>query len=116
MCQKHFRSILKYSGFDESAQWTIIAADGFKSYYEILTLGVSDIANLFKGFSDRTVDAGKTRFGLLRKNILKATIHCAQEFRRISWTPSLIGISNAAKFRATIEAERQRDRIREHSL
>ena len=37
-------------------------------------------------------------------------------FRRISWTPSLIGISNAAKFHAAVEAARQRSRIRKHSL
>ena len=40
--------ILKYSGFDESAQQTIIAADLFESYDDILTLGGSDIVNLAK--------------------------------------------------------------------
>ena len=72
--------------------------------------------NLAKGFSDRTVAAGKISFGLCWTNILQVTIHWAQEFRRIIWTPSLIGISNAAKFRAAIEAARQRASIRKHSL
>ena len=49
-------------------------------------------------------------------NFLKATIHWTQDSRRISQTPSLISISNAAKFRAVIEAARQRDRISKHSL
>ena len=47
--------ILEYSCFDESEQWTIIVADGFESYADILTLGDVDIVNLVKGFSDRTV-------------------------------------------------------------
>ena len=55
--------ILEYSGFGESAQRIIISADGFESYDDILTLGDSDIVNLVKGFSDRTVAAGKIIFG-----------------------------------------------------
>ena len=72
--------------------------------------------NLENGFSDRTVAAGKISFGLPRTNILKATINWSQDFRSISPTPSLIGIRNAAKLRASIEAARQRARIRKHSL
>ena len=72
--------------------------------------------NLAKGFSDRTVDTGKARFSLRRTNLLKANIHWAQDFSRISRKPSLIGISNAAKFHAAIEAARQRARIRKHIL
>ena len=93
-----------------------MAAYGFEIYDDILTLGDSDIMNLAKGFSYRTVSAGKISFGLRWTNILKATIHCAQDFRRISWTPSLTGIINASKFRSEIEAARQRARIRKHSL
>ena len=47
--------ILEYSGFNESSQRTIIASYGFVSHYGILILGDSDIVNLAKGFSDRTV-------------------------------------------------------------
>ena len=107
--------ILEYSDFDELAQRTIIAADGFGSYDEILTLGVSDIVNSDKGFSDRTVAAGKIRFGLRWNNLLKVTINWDQDFRRISQTPSLIVISNAARFRAAIEAARQIARTRNPS-
>ena len=98
--------ILKYSGFDDLLEQTIIAAYGFESYDDILTLGDSDIVNLAKGFSDRTVSAGKISFGLRRTNLMKDTIPLAQDFTSISRTPSLIGISNAAKFCAEIEAAR----------
>ena len=108
--------ILEYSGFDDSAQQTIIAADGFESYDDILTIGDSDILNLSKGFSERTVAPGNISFGLRCTNLLKSTIHWYQYFRRISWTPSLIGISNASEFRAAIEAAIHRARTRNHSL
>ena len=96
--------ILEYSGFENSAQQTIISAYVFGIYDDIVTLGDSDIVNLVKGFSDKTFAAGKISLGLRRTNILKVTIHWAQDFRGISRTPSVIGISNAAKFHAAIEA------------
>ena len=58
-------NILEYSGFDDSAQRTIIAEDGFESYYDILTLGGSYILNLSKVFSGSTVASGKIRFWFL---------------------------------------------------
>ena len=71
--------------------------------------------DLAKGFSVRNVAAGKISFGLRWTNLMKATINLAQDFRRISQTPSLIGISNAAKSRAVIEAAIQKARIKTHS-
>ena len=100
-------NILEYSGFDNSAQQTIIATDGFESYDDILTLGDSDTVNLANSFLDRTVAAGKISFVLCWTNILKVTIHWTQDFRRISCTPSLIGTSNAAEFLSAIEAARR---------
>ena len=108
--------ILEYPGFEDSAQLTIIASDRFESYDDIFTLGDSDIVNLAKGFADRTITSGKISFGLRWTNLLKSTIHWAQDFRKISQTPSPIGIINAAKFRAAIEAAIQRAMIRKHSL
>ena len=67
--------ILEYSEFDDSAQQSIIAADGFESHDDILTLGDSYIVNPEKGFSDRTVAAGKIRFYLQRTNLMKSNIH-----------------------------------------
>ena len=107
---------MEYSGFNDSEQQTIIKADGFKSYDDILTLGDSDISNLAKAFFDRNIASGNTSFGLRLTNILKATIYWAQEFRRISRTPSLIGISNITEFCAAMEAARQKARIRNYSL
>ena len=110
MCQKHLILTRSWNTPNHNcSRWV-------ESYCDILTLGYLDIVNLVKGFSDRTVASGKIIFGLHWTNILKATIHWYQDLSRISQTPSLIGISNSAKFRAAIEALRQRSKIRKHSL
>ena len=70
--------ILEYSSFNNSAQRTIIAADGFESYDDTLALGESDLMNLVKGFSGRTVATGNISFGLRRTNLLKATLNWDQ--------------------------------------
>ena len=106
--------ILEYSGFEKSAQQTIIAEDGFERYDDIFALGESDIVNLAKGLSDSTAAVGNIIFGLRRTNLLKSTIHWYQDFRRISWAPSLIGIINAENFRAAIEAAGHITSIRKH--
>ena len=76
--------IVEYSSFNKPAQRTIITGYGLESYDDILTLGESYIVNLAEGFSNRTVAAGNTSFGFSRTNLLKATVHWAQDFRRIS--------------------------------
>ena len=67
--------IFEYSRFDYPGQQTGIAAEGFDSYDNILTLGGSDMVNLSKGFSGRTVAVGNIIFGWLQTNLIKATIH-----------------------------------------
>ena len=63
-------NIMEYSGFDNSEKRTIITVDGFESYDDILTLRDSDIVNLAKSFSDRTVATGKISFALRRTNLM----------------------------------------------
>ena len=79
--------ILEYSGFDDSEKRTIIASDGFEIYDDIFTIGDSDIMNLAKYFSYRTVASRRIILGLRRTNLLKVTIHWAQYFWMISRTP-----------------------------
>ena len=62
---------MEYSIFDDSAQRTIITADGFKSDDDILKLVESDIVNLAQGLYDNTVAAEKINFSFLRTNLLK---------------------------------------------
>jgi hypothetical protein len=52
---------------------------------------------------------------LRRTNLLKATIHWAQDFRRISRVPNLDNIADQAEFREALETARLRAQIRRHN-
>jgi hypothetical protein len=108
-------TILEYCGFNLQANRNDIAADGFESFEDMLTLTEKDITSLAKGFAERAVAQGRIIFGLRRTNLLKATIHWAQDFRCISKEVTLEGIDDAADFRNAIKTARQRAQIRKHS-
>jgi hypothetical protein len=107
--------ILEYCGFTDARGRTDIAADGFESYDDITSLTDKDIASLSKGFAERTAAQGKINFGLRRTNLLKATIHWAKDFLRVSREPSLDGIVDREEFKEALEIARQRAVIRQHN-
>jgi hypothetical protein len=109
-------TILGYCGFTSQASRDNIQADGFESYEDILSLAEKDIASLSKGFAERATNGGRIIFGLRRTNLLKATIHWAQDFRRVSREPSLDDIMNEDEFKVTIDEARQRAQIRKHTV
>ena len=100
--------ILEHIGFNIPANRISIAEDGFGSFDDMRKLSESDVTVLAKGFAERTQGQGRINFGLRRSNLLKATIHWAQDFRRISRGATLDGIADAEEFNAAIETARQR--------
>jgi hypothetical protein len=92
-----------------------IAQDGFESFEDIMSLSEKDVSSLAKGFAERTVASGKIVFGLRQTNLLRATVHWAQDFRRISRGPTLDGIGAMPDFKAAIETAKQRAQIRKHN-
>ena len=108
-------TILRYCGFADEDDRISIAEDGFESLEDITSLTDKDVGNLAKGFAERTVANGKIIFGLRRTNLLKATIHWAQDFRRISREPSLDGIENMRGFKVAIKTAKQRAKIRKYN-
>jgi hypothetical protein len=108
-------TILGYCGFSVDANRLSIAEDGLESFADMLSLTEKDIGSLAKGFAERTAAQGRIIFGLRRTNLLKAAIHWAQDFRRISRTVTLDPAIDAAEFRTQIEAAKQRAVIRKHN-
>jgi hypothetical protein len=74
-----------------------------------------DVGSLPKGFAERTQANGKIIFGLRRTNLLKAAIHWAQDFRRISGVPNLDDVADQAEFREALETARLRAQMRRHN-
>lgn len=108
-------NMLLYVGFAVAANRVSIAADGLESFDAILSLTETDVSSLSKGFADRRMADGRITFGLRRTNLLKAVIHWAQDFRRISREVTLDGIADADEFKAAIEIAAQRAKIRKHN-
>jgi hypothetical protein len=93
-----------------------IAQDGFELFEGTMSLSEKDVSSLERGFAERTVASGEIVFSLRRTNLLKATVHWAQDFRRISRAPSALdGIGAMLDFKAAIETARQRAQIRKHN-
>jgi hypothetical protein len=109
------RTILTYCGFETDAQRNSIAEDGFESYADLLSLTVKDVTSLAKGFGERTTAQGRINFGMRRTNYLKATLHWAQDFRRVSRDVTLNDVNDITDFREQIEVARQRALIRSHN-
>jgi hypothetical protein len=108
-------TILEYCGFTVQANRTSIADDGFESFADLLSLTDYDMGILAKCFAEKSAAQGRIMFGLRRTNLLKATIHWAQDFRRISREVTLDDVADAADFRAQIETARLRAQIRKHN-
>jgi hypothetical protein len=108
-------TILRYCGLAAANGRTSIAQDGFKSFENIMSLSEKDVSSLAKGFAERTVASGKILLGLRRTNLLRATVHWAQDFRRISRAPTLDGIGAMPDFKAAIETAKQSAQIRKHN-
>jgi hypothetical protein len=80
-----------------------------------MSLSEKDVSSLAKGFAARTVASGKSVFGLRRTNLLRATVHLAQDFRRIRRAPTLDGIGDMPDFKAALKKAKQRAQIRKHN-
>jgi hypothetical protein len=109
------RTILTYCGFETDVHQNSIAEDGFESYADLLSLTVKDVTSLAKGFGERTTAQGRINFGKRRTNYLKATLHWAQDFRRISRDVTLDDLYDITDFREQIETARQTALIRSHN-
>jgi hypothetical protein len=73
-----------------------------------MSLSEKDVSSLAKGFAERTVANWKIVFSSCQTNLLRATVHWAQAFRRISRVPTLDGIGAMPDFKAATETAKQR--------
>lgn len=108
--------ILAYCRFPDQAARIAISQDGFASFRDIKSLTHSDIGDLAKGFSTRSVANGRITFGLKRTQLLKAVVDWVQDFSRISREPSLEGIDDEVAFQAAIDMAYERGKIRSIKL
>ena len=98
-------------GFRTNAQSAAIINDGVDSWESIKTLTTEDIDAMAKSFASRTAVGGQIIFGTNRTKFMKAIVHWAHDFYRVSDPPTIVGL-NETTFKQALRTAESRDKIR----
>ena len=105
------KQILHWIGFVTAGQKNAVYEDSISSYNDLNGLTKDDIDSMARGYASRTLNDGRIHLGIRRIKRLKALVHWAQDFRRISKTPTVVSTSGI-DFLAALEQASERARIR----
>jgi len=105
------KQILHWIGFATDVQKNAVYNDSMSSFADLNGLTGEDIDSMARGYASRTVADGRIHFGIRRIKRLKALVHWAQDFRRISKIPTVVSTSGT-DFLAALEQASERARIR----
>ena len=105
------KQILHWIGFVTDVQKNAVYADSMSSFADLNGLTGEDIDSMARGYANRTVVDGRIHIGIRRIKRLKALVHWAQDFRRISKVPTVVSTSGT-DFIAALEQASERARIR----
>ena len=108
------KQILRWIGFSE-AQTNNLFDDSISDYNDLMAADESDISQISKDYSNRTVADGRINFGNKRIKRLKSLLNWTQDHRRVSKQPSVEGM-NQNDFLAELDRSSERARIREQML
>ena len=106
---EQIREILTWIGFQHAIERESIMNDAFRSYDDIQALTVKDISDLCDMFGKRTATNGRINFGIRRTKKLKSMVHWSQDFKRISYTPSIAGLTVALFLKVLLTASKRAD-------
>ena len=84
--------IVWWIGFHTNAQSTAIYDDGVDGWESIKMLTKEDVDAMAKSSASCTAGGGRIIFGTNRTKYLKAMVHWAQEFYRVSDPPTIVGL------------------------
>ena len=83
------KQILHWIGFVTDVQKQAVYEDSIGSFSDLNGLAGDDIDMMARGYANRTMNDGRIHFGIRRIKRLKALVHWAQDFRRISNSPTV---------------------------
>ena len=105
------QQILHWIGFRVEATRENLRMDSLGSFEEIQTLTMKDVQSIATDWSSRTAVQGRFYMGSRRLKYLQALIHWIQDFRRVSKTPTIVGL-NELTFKAQLSRALDRSVIR----
>lgn len=105
--------ILYWIGFDVEESRTNLQTQSLGTFSDMVSLNVKDVIAMGTDWASRTVPNGKFHIGAIRLKYLQALIHWIQDFRRISGTPSIVGL-NQVVFKSQLTRALNRAEIRKN--
>ena len=105
-------TILTWIGFEQEATRELLLEEGFESFVDVLAMREKDVRDLADSYGRRTVADGRAIFGLRRTRYLIGLIHWVQDYQRIGEEPTIVGIQDAAQFRAALDEAYERADVR----
>ena len=99
--QETIAQSLAWVGFTIENQRQRLMDESMGIFQEIRLLDSDDIDAMAKDYASRPAANGKMTFGMNRTKRLKAFVYWVQDFHRISTTPTVTGLNEAA-FRADL--------------
>jgi len=105
-------TILSWIGFEQDDTRERLLQEGFESFADVLAMREKDVRDLADSYGRRTIADGRAIFGLRRTRYLIGLIHWVQDYQRIGEEPTLLGIQDAAQFRAALDEAYERADVR----
>lgn len=103
--------ILHWIGFTVEANRNNLQSQSLGSFDDMLSLTEKDCQAIATDWAGRTANLGRFHVGLKRLKYLQALVHWTQDFRRISETPTIVGL-NASTFKTQLSRALDRATIR----
>ena len=105
------QQILHWIGFREVETRENIRNDSIGSFDEIQSLTEKDVQAIATDWAGRTASLGRFHIGNRRLKYLQSLIHWVQDFRRVSATPTIVGL-NEHTFKSQLSRALDRSVIR----
>ena len=105
------QQILHWIGFRTQTNRENLREQSLGTMNDMLSLTEKDVISIASDWSNRTAAAGRFNIGTVRLKALRAVVHWVQDFRRVSGTPSIVGL-NEISFKQQLTRALDRSVIR----
>ena len=90
------RQILHWIGFRAEANRELLREQSLGTMNDMLSLTEKDVTSIASDWANRTAAAGRFNIGTVILKSLRAVVHWVQDFRCVSGTPLIVGLSETS--------------------
>jgi len=107
------KQVLHWIGFRSESNKNAIVDDGLQSFNDVKVMSEEDIQAMATSFVNRTAVNGRMFLGTRKIKYLKAFTHWIRDFYRVSYVPSIAGLSEAS-FKSQMDRAASRAIVRKN--